>query len=566
MFKKLIAFFSQEEILVVLIISAAILVSLLPFLYEAIMAGRVLPESRYPLFETDFPPDLRVYLSRMRQGAEGRWVVTEKFTSEPHRPSFFHISYLLMGKMTGFLGIDPTQAMPIWRVVATAFMLGSGYFFLLQVFSEKWQRLVSLFIFAFVGNFPWPVKQGISFLGLNFKTFLGWYTYYDPLKRLFFHPHYNFAAGFLGLTMIFLWRGVKKQRRKELVWAGVFGFISGIILPVTSLVAILTGGFLFLLVLLGWIGKLPSKKFWWRVKALVFLSWPYWLGVFLALFLVFYTFSYFPWKIHGQADVDKRFMGFDFVGVALGLGTTGVLGFIGSFYVLTRKKSAGMISALWLLAVMAWTVFLRLAPVSNPYRLVQVELHLPLAIISLILVESLVSLFKKNRQFILKILLVLIVLPSIVIWGMAFNSQKNFIDQKLRAGFPVIPKVPYVVYPLTEVMEGIFWLRDTTDHQTVVLTAETLGSMIAAYAGNTVFLGHGNQTVYFPQKKAQMERFFREEMSGGEAQTFLTQGRIDYIFWGPEEQEIAFQVQASASSSYRPVFQNETVTIFQVEK
>jgi len=565
MFKKIIAFFSQEEVLVALIILSALLVSLLPLLYEVVMTARVLPDSRYSLFETDFPPDLRVYLSRMWQGAEGKWLVSEKFTSEPHQPSIFHISYLLMGKLTGFLGLDPTQAMPIWRVVASAFMLGTGYFFLLNIFSQKWQRLMGLLIFAFVGNFPWPAKEGITFLGIKFTTFLGWFTYYDPLKRLFFHPHYNLAAGFLALTMVFLWRGVKNQARKELIWAGIFGFMAGIILPTNLLVGFMAGGFLFWLFFLGWLGPRPVEKFGQLVKRLFFLSWPYWLGLALALALILYCFSYFPWSIQAQADADKRFMGFDFWQVVWGLGLTGFLGLFGSFYVLGRRRISGLAAAVWILSIAALIAFFYIFPISNAYRPIQIELHLPLAVISLILIDDLAGLFRKKRQLVLKILLVLLILPSLVVWSMAFGSQKMFIETKLKAGYPLIPKIPYVVYPLKEVMEAVFWLRDNTDHQKVVLAAETLGSMVAAYAGNTVYLGHGNQTVYFPQKKAQMERFYQGKMSQDEEQAFLTQGRIDYIFWGPEEQEIALKAQAGPLEGYPVVFKKGLVTIFQVK-
>lgn len=566
MFKKILKFFLQEEVLISTLMLVALAIAFSPFIYELLATSRFLDESRYPLFETNFPPDLRVYLSRMRQGAEGKWLVSEKYTTEPHRPSVFHFSYLLMGKLAGWVGIAPFEAFQVWRLVASLFMMGSGYFFLLQFFSKKWQRVSAFLLFVFVGNLPLPAKAGIPFLGFQFTFFLGWYTFFDPVERLFFLPHYNLAAAFLSLSLAFLWRGVKKQKREEFVWAGVFALAAGVILPTNLIVIALTAGFFLLAVLLGLIGKISYKMFWLRFKALIVWSWSFWLLLGLSFGLIFYSISYFPWNVHGQADLEKRFLGFDFWGVVLGLGTTGLVGLAGMVLVIIRQKTAGFLSALWLLTISLLIAFFRIFPVSNAYRPLQVELHLPLAVVSLCLVEDLTGFFRQKRRLVLILLLALMFLPSLVVWPVSLKAQKMLVDDKIKAGYPLIPQLPFIVYPLKEVMEAIFWLRDQASHETVVLAAETLGSMIPAYAGNTVVLGHGNQTVYFQEKVEQMVKFYQGLMSQKEASDFLQQNRVKYIFWGPEEQEIAAgKLIFSQYVKLETVFQGEQAMIFQIK-
>lgn len=565
MLKKILKYLIQEETLIPVLMLTALLTAFSPFVYELTVTSRSLPESRYPLFETDFPPDLRVYLSRMRQGVEGKWLVSEKYTAEIHRPSVLHVSYLLMGKLAGGIGLQPPEAFQVWRLIASLFMMAGGYFFLLQVFSQKWQRIAAFLLYVFVGNLPLPVKTGMPFLGFQFSSFLGWYTFFDPTKRLFFLPHYNLAAGFFALSLAFLWRGVQKQKRNQFVLAGIFGFLAGIILPTNLMVSFLTAGLFFLSVLLGLTGKLPSKNLWLRIKVLVVWSWPFWLFLGLGFFLIFYSFTYFPWKIHGQADVDKRFMGFDHWGTIFGLGTTGLLGLAGTIWVLWRRKAAGFLSALWLLVMTLLIAFFRLFPVSNPYRPLQIELHLPLAITSLCLIESVAGFFRQKRRLVLAVLLALLILPSLIVWPVDLKAQRMFVNDKVSAGYPLIPTIPFVVYPVKDVMAAVFWLRDRTDHDRVVLAAETLGSMIPGYAGNTVVLGHGNQTVDYRGKVDQMIRFYRGLMSPEEASEFLSRNRVSYVFWGPEEQAIAggrdffkeyFQSEV--------VFQNDQAAIYQV--
>ena len=155
----------------------------------------------------------------------------------------------------------------------------------------------------------------------------------------------------------------------------------------------------------------------------------------------------------------------------------------------------------------------------------------------------------------------LLLLPSVLTWPVSLKAQKMFIDAKIAAGYPLIPQLPYVVYPDRQVMDAIFWLRDNTDHEAVVLTAETLGSMLPAYSGNTVYLGHGNQTVYFEQKMALMKRFYQGLMTRQEMKDFLQSNRLTYVFYGPEERQIGKLLPVDFLA---PVFQNDQTTIYQV--
>jgi hypothetical protein len=509
-------FFLKEEFLVPALIFLAVFLAFSPYLYELVAIGRRLPAERYPLIETDYAPDARVYLSRMREGFDGAWLVSEKYTAEPHRPSILHISYLAMGKLAGLVRITPVPAFFLWRLLIGLGLLLAGYLFISQAFSGKTERLLAFLLFVFVGNIPILARNSIPVFGHDWSFYLGWYTYFDPAKRIIFLPHYNLGTLFLISSLLF-WP------KKKYWLSGLFAMLAVIVLPQT-------------VVILGFIGGLSLVWEFIKTKKLIIASWPFWLLLLAGFLAIKYSLSYFPWNVQGQADLTKRDISLSYCKEALfGLGPTGILGLIGAFWVIIRRRTKGYPAAFWILGIIFGIIIFTIFPVSNGFRFFQIDLHLPLAITTVILLKTIANLFKSRKGIVFGALVFLVLLPSFITWPVSLKGQTMFIDQKIAAGYPLIPQLPYVVYPIRPVMEAVNWLKDNTDHQQVVLAAQTLGSMIPAYAGNYVFLGHSNQTVYFDSKLKQMQDFYSRRMNINQMKQFLSQNRISWVFYGPEE-------------------------------
>ncbi len=532
----------KEEIIVPLLIFIVMGIAFSPFLLETVLISHSLPSGRYPLIETEFPPDQRVYLSRMRLGYEGKWLVEEKFTSEPHRPTLLHEGYLLMGKLAGWVGLDPVQAFPIWRLIGGAFLLGSGYFLLLKLFPERKYRLAAFILFIFAGNLPLLKEWGIPFLGGHFSFILGWFTFFDPVKRLVFLPHYTFTAGFLNLALADI-------LSKDYHRAGIWAFLSGIFLPQSLRVVVFIAG----------ICDLLNVK---QYKKIIRQRWLFWALVIACFMLFKLSISSFPWNLQLPADAGKReLVPFNLKEVLLSLGPTGVFGFLGAFYIIGWCRKRYYAVSFWLVAIVFFVVVSSITPISNQWRFMQVDLHLPLAAATVVLLADIVAKIVRQKNWLFFLLIAFLLLPSLIVWPVSLKSSQMFARAKVEAGYPSIPKLPYVVYPVKTVMEGVFWLKTNTNHQDVVLAAETLGSMIPAYSGNIVYLGHGNQTAFFDQKIQLMTRFYRREMALDEQGNFLSLNRIKFVFWGPEEQEISGGREPVGLSTI--VFRNTDVIIYQ---
>ena len=95
----------------------------------------------------------------------------------------------------------------------------------------------------------------------------------------------------------------------------------------------------------------------------------------------------------------------------------------------------------------------------------------------------------------------------------------------------------------------------------VILAAPDTGALIPAYTGWRVVYGHPFETVNAAEEKADVIRFFSNEMSPAEQQAFLKANQVDYIFSGPAEKSLN---GGGLFKSQSAVFQQGDVAIYQV--
>ena len=97
------------------VIFAIVLFSFAPTFYELGQRNHVRPERQFELVH-NFPTDYNFYLSRIRQGIEGRTTAYEKYTSEPHNGSFIHEMYVLMGRIGEFVRVPWGRSGDVYHV------------------------------------------------------------------------------------------------------------------------------------------------------------------------------------------------------------------------------------------------------------------------------------------------------------------------------------------------------------------------------------------------------------------------------------------------------------------
>ena len=92
-----------------------VLFSLSPTFYELKRSGDLHSDRQFELIH-NFPTDYNFYLSRIREGLEGRWTSVERYTSEPHVGSLVHEMYVLMGRVGRWVRVPWHRAGDIYHV------------------------------------------------------------------------------------------------------------------------------------------------------------------------------------------------------------------------------------------------------------------------------------------------------------------------------------------------------------------------------------------------------------------------------------------------------------------
>ena len=465
-------------------------------------------------FYTD---DYAVYVSYIRQGQEGRWTTTDKFTSEPHPSSLIHEEYLLWGKLTGLFRLSPIFSYHLARLIFGLLFLLLIYFFLKKVFpslKEFPQRLLALILIC-LGN---------GFLDKSGQPFLSWLTEADSTQRFACLPHY--LIGFSFSLAIFNWYF---SENKNWLLPFLFGLALGFVLPSSFLVVFATLVVFFLF----------SKKSF-RLAfllAILFLS-------FLPSFFYYQKiFQVPPWS-HIFAWEKANRPAFSFWQYLAALGPTAFLFPLGIFA--PKEKRSWAIFFFSLVGVVFLFAFFAAAKLNlNPTRFLQFPLFLPFAVLTIFGFSRFLK-----KPFLLALataFLLVITLPT------SFVSLKN--QKEMYADFSEL------IYPGRELVEAFGFLAKNTSPSKTVLTLYQAGNLIPFFAGNKVYLGHLQETLNYPLKVKLAEDFFAGKMSPSQAKEFLSQGKIDLVFLSPQEKSLGGKIEVYPF--LKSVYQSQTITIFE---
>lgn len=489
-----------------------ILFSLWPTIYEWNSRGRMKPERYFELVH-NFPTDYNLYVSKIRQGKEGSWLAKEKYTSEPHTGSLSQILYIAIGRIWD-LAHGQTPYVWIAYHAMRVFFAGLFLFVLWKVVGGVfpdfvWQVISFLLI---VTASTWPKFETVGGLP-RFGGYMPWWSVIDSLQRITFIPHVVLGQAIL-LCIIWGARGAKGARGDMGNWIflGVVGFILGIIFP---------PGLIFLYGVLGIVFLIDRKL---QEKIIFFLlSFPS---------VVYYAmlFSQYPWKRLVEFDVLHPTR-FSFIEYFLAVGPVLPLGVIGAIGGIREIRGKMKYFVAWVVAWLLYLVIFSKIPQQSPTRFTEMVPQVPLGILGVFLLSNLShlgNLWKKTG---------ITIAATVIVFGLGsmFSSwlwQRDFVDHKLRADYPLVPKGAEVMYPLRDLADAMVWLQVFTPRDAVVLSGQSTGNLIPVYSGNTVYVGHAN-TVDLENKLLGVEKFY----TGNADVSWLQKQGISYVLFGPEEME-----------------------------
>lgn len=517
-----------------------ILFSFAPTFYEWHARFRVHDERHFELVH-NFPTDYNLYLSRIRQGKEGAWLATEKYTSEPHEASLSQVLYVIIGRLSHFSHVQTPYvwfAYHVARAFFAAFLLVIIWNVIRWAMSTaqfSWQVITYLLI---VTASTWPKFEWVAGYP-RFGGYMPWYTMADSLQRTTFMPHVTLAQGLLAfIILVFSGGFISKQLPGNWIFLGVVGIILGIVFP---------PGLLFIYGVLGLvtIGELihgvwalrkekQGKRTFWAswIRESVFSRGIF--GIMTLPTVVYYwlLLQQYPWKRLVEFDVLHPTK-FSFVEYFLAVGPVLPLGLLGIVYLVLKKESARFRYFIaWVVAWLGFVFIFNWIPQQSPTRFTQMVPHIPLGILA---GAAIFSIGKKMRA-------VTAVPIVVIVFGLGTMASsylwlKDFVDHKIRATLPIVPSGAQVMYPMGEIIEGLIWLQVFTPRDAIVLSGMTTGNYIPVYAGNTAYVGHAN-TVKLEEKLMAAGNFYRRQLSPQEEMAWIKSQNISYVFYGFEEREI----------------------------
>ncbi|MBN1311949.1 MAG: hypothetical protein JXB30_11060 [Anaerolineae bacterium] len=458
--------------------------------------------------------DMYSYIAKMRYGARDGWLLQLVYTSEPHQSGFAYVHYLALGKLAAWLtgqGARVTAGTLIVtyhvaRVICGALLLAVLYLFVAGFLPEVPQRRLAWVVASVGGGLGWvamvlsatsapPVEL---YIPEGFSTLL-----------LFGLPHLSLARSLLLAGWLALWRAIDTVGRRWAILAGMAWLGMGIIVPFyVALLGVLIAVWLAALAVVR--RRIPWPEF--RLAALA--------GILPLVFLLYSTWLFTNNPIFAVWAGQNNLPSPPLSGYLPAYGVLIVMGIPGA--VLLWRQGLSHRSVLLIIWPLVSAVLVYL-PINVQRRLLE-GVIVPLSILSVRGLWAWIRQARRPARWAAVTGMLILLLPSTVflIGGAAQMASNPF--------WPMF-------HPADE-LSALDWLYDQAPDDSIVLSTRVSGSILPAYAGVRVYLGHGPETVNAADKERQVEAFFSDGMTDEERQHLLIEGCVSYIWVGPPEQAL----------------------------
>jgi len=546
---------------------AFLLASFIPNFYEASVAD-ILPKDRTLVWgEHIYTYDYNIYLSKIRQGLEGRSTIIDKYDNNPNQQGvLLQMTYLLTGKIFSPLKVSPTIAFHLMRLILSIawiyVLIWLSIFFLKKPYLYTLGVIFSLLATGFPVFYRFENEWWVG-------SYMSWWQEMDLMKRISYLPHYLLNYIFISVFTVLLYLIEKKKNPRYFLILCLGIFISIFIHPSAAIVFFFSW-FLFHVIKTVWHPDFSLK----RILNIGIKTAAILIAILLPLLYIQSVTSVYPWK--ALIDFEKGYrLSVNIKEYILTLGPLFFTGTAGIILVLIKKEERLLSVATWFLGAWLAIIVFKLFPYQSELRFVQTANHVPMAILSVYFFNHVLNLIRGSNplkktflnlsKIFVYLLIFLIILLGLVQAYFSIKAQDQFIHQRAVAVYPVVPYPPQVMYPINDFWNGIRWLEKNTPRSGVVLSKFTTGNYIPAYAGNFVYFGHNPESPHFDLKAQKVEYFFSGNVPENEALGFLKGEKIDYVFYGPQEKDHN-QQDISRYQFLKPVYQSSQVTIFKVNK
>ncbi len=422
---------------------------------------------------THYWEDYFFYVSQFFQGAHGGWLTLNRYTSETTPASILFWPNVILGKVGGLVGLPPQISYNV-----SIMLLSFGVLIILSRLS-----LIAFLLAALstsLINRIWVNGQPMWY------PFQLWKTPNFALDRLGGVPH-QLVQTLLFLLLVYVWFFVQKKRV-------LFSMILMTLL--TTLNPVMSGLFLV--------------ATWVTGQGNFFVT-----TVFLIVSLYYNTLTNAQphiqsklWEASQQTTTTPLFM-------LLSIGPVSLLGLVGAWAAIKRGArpiewfSGALIAASYSLY---FSPIPKLVGIGNS-RVLFPALYAAWGILGASAMPS-----SKKMTTILLVLFLLLTIPTLK-WEL---GQKLAVKPEERIPLLYLPSDIYKAFVSLQTI-------GTFDDIVLANPGSHMDAMVPALTGHTGYTGHPFATIGSEEKQAEVSRFFRGEMTVGEAEGWLRDRQIRYI-------------------------------------
>lgn len=437
--------------------------------------------------------DALVYLSWMRQAADGAFFTRNLFTTEPQAGRGFNLLFLALGR---FAGVTHLPLIAVFHLARVFF--GAGLLMLIYAFARLWtpdvgaRRLALLIAGLSSGlGFLWPAGES-----LNRPVDL-WQPEAITFLSIYLSPLFSFSLVLMLGSLYLLYLHGTTGRGRYAVAAGLLLLLLGNVHSYDVIPVALTWSAYSAVNLLRSRNRRPATG------GLI-------AAAICAPSVAYQAYIYLHEPVFRlRADVPT--LSPPVVFYLLGFGLLIPLAAVGMYR--SRRRDCGLL-ACWILAAFIAAYL----PISFQRKLIM-GIHIPVSILAGIGLRAAAESLRGRAPAAAAALAILLLVPS--------NAAFMLVDMNRVAG-NVAHTTAHSPLVAAQEFEALRYLRAHSRAGDVVLAQPSFSSLVPACAGSAVVCGHWGETAGFETKLREVLGFFGAEETKPQ-QVLLRQYKVDYV-------------------------------------
>jgi len=416
--------------------------------------------------------DAAVYLSWMRQAADGHFFIRNLFTNERQTVLPFNVFFLLLGNFGRIAHIPLVWVYHICRVALGICLVAAAWKFSRLFLEEKRDRLIFVAILGVSSGFGWlmaynPQARSIDLWQPEAITFLS--VYLNPL----------FLVGQILMIGAFYWLLMAERdgQTRHAIYAGVALLLLGNIHSYD----VVTVAFVWIAYIIT--SAIAARKLPLRTIKLSIIAALVGVPSIAYQFYVYSANSVYRARANSPAPSAELYWFFSGYGLVLAGAIVGMM-----LSVRDRRRSASNFP----LFLIAWSIIgfaIPYIPIAQQRKLIM-GLHIPLCI----LCAYALGIFVRKGGWIRTLAVVLFVAATIPS-NILFLSQ----DMELLSRADTAPR--YAPFMSRYELAAMHWLHENTKVEDTILAPPTFALFVPAMIGRQVYYGHWSETPNYAAKR-----------------------------------------------------------------